>query len=307
MIKKKSIIFVICLILISIGGIILILFASSRMGPGISPDSVAYIAAARNILNGHGVSILYNTDGTIPLSLWQPVNPETINNVFMWPPAYPFLLSAIGIFGLNIITGARWLNAILFGINIFTITLLIKKVTNSIILPLLSAILLVFSVDLVLIHYMIWSEPLFICFSVSGLFLLVKYLNNNKIGYLCYSSILLGLAFFTKYSGVSLIITGLIVILFLRQNKFYKKITHSIIFISISCVPIAFWFIRLSFLSNGSNIRNLNFNLINKDEIIIMLQNITKWLLPGRIPLNHSLIVFGIIVILIGDIVKCCG
>lgn len=43
---------ILMLVLISSIGIAISLFVSSRLGIGISPDSVAYIASALNLLNG---------------------------------------------------------------------------------------------------------------------------------------------------------------------------------------------------------------------------------------------------------------
>ncbi|MCL4385347.1 MAG: glycosyltransferase family 39 protein [Cyanobacteria bacterium] len=297
--KKNNYIFFIVLFLIIIGGFLLILILTSKMGPGLSPDSVAYIAAARNLLNGRGVAVLYNSNGTVPLNLWQPMNVNEIKHVMEWPPGYPITLSLTGIFGLNILTGARWLNAILFGLNIFITSFIIKKITNSIILPIFSGLLFVFSKDMIFNHYMIWSESLFILLAFLGLFFLINYLSENKISFLLLSAFILGLAFLTKYVGATLIIAGVIGILFLNNEKISKKIIRSLIFIVISCLPIGAWFIRFMFLGSGSSVRRINFNPVKVDEIKMMIDAITKWLLPGRFSLNLRIVLTGIFIVLV--------
>lgn len=297
--KNHQDLLLICVLtLIGIGGFILILIATSSMGAGLSPDSVAYIAAARNILNGHGVTILYNNSGTVPLNLWPPMNPNEINHVILTPPLFPFILSLTGLFGLNILKGARYLNAFLFGFNIFLIGFFMKKITNSIILSILTSTLFLISTNLIFVHYMTWSEPLFITFFIVGNLLLIEYLVSLKIKFLYFSAFFYSLAILTRYAAAILVISGVIAILLLNGEKIYKKIIRSIIFIVISCFPLGVWYIRLKFLKSGSAIRRLIFYPIKIDEIKMMLDNITRWILPGRLPLNIRIILVGIIILI---------
>jgi RNA 3'-terminal phosphate cyclase len=52
------------------------LLLATRAGPGLSPDSVTYVSAARNLTDGHGYSGFTGSALTV------------------FPPAYPALLAA---------------------------------------------------------------------------------------------------------------------------------------------------------------------------------------------------------------------
>ena len=149
------------LIILALIGIVLIIAVSSSWGIGLTPDSAAYIAAARNFINGNGLSILYNDDGT-PLNLWAPSAFNEAEHVMLWPPLYPIVLSIFGFFTTNMFEIARYLSAVLFGLNILIIGLIIKRITRSIWLSLFGAAIMITSDVVMGIHSMAWSEPLFI-------------------------------------------------------------------------------------------------------------------------------------------------
>ena len=87
---------------LSIAGIIVVLVATHRYGgAGIDPDSVDYIACARNLLSGIG---LLDHEG-LPFT--------------KWPPLFPLLLAALGAVGVDPLQGGRLLNAAAFGLSVF--------------------------------------------------------------------------------------------------------------------------------------------------------------------------------------------
>ena len=297
--RKKFYFIIIILIIFSLTGFALIFFITSKTGPGLSPDSVAYIAAARNILNGNGLAVLFNTDGTIPLNLWQPTYLNETIHIFKWPPFYPSILSLTGIFGLDIIEGARWLSSVLFGLNIFLIGFIIIKTTKSVFLPLFASLLFLFSKEIIYIHHMAWSEPLFILLAFLGLLLIINFFDTKKLLLLFLSALCSGLAFLTRYSGAVLVITAVIALLFLNREKISNRILHASLFAALSCLPTGIWFLRLQFLKSGLSVRRLGFNPVTTDEVRFMIDNITKWFIPGRIFFILRVIFTGIIGILI--------
>ncbi|MHB1347182.1 MAG: glycosyltransferase family 39 protein [Candidatus Humimicrobiaceae bacterium] len=277
----------------------LIFFITSTTGPGMSPDSVAYVAAARNILDGNGMAVLFNSDGTIPLNLWQPVHLNEAIHVFKWPPLYPFMLSLVGISGLDIIEGARWLSSALFGLNIFMIGFIIIKTTRSIFLSLSASLIFLFSKEIIYIHHTIWTEPLFILLGFFGLFFLINFIDTKKLSFLFLSALFIGLSFLTRYSGAVLVITSVIALLFFKKEKINKKILHASIFVLLSCLPVVIWFARLQFLKSGISVRRLGFNPIRTDELRLFIENISKWFMPGSAPFILRLIFTGLVCILI--------
>lgn len=289
--NKRNVIFISILIILALIGIVLIIAVSSSWGIGLTPDSAAYIAAARNFLNGNGLSVLYNDDGT-PLNLWAPKTFSEAEHVMLWPPLYPIVLSIFGFFTTNMFEIARYLSAVLFGLNILIIGLVIKKITRSIWLSLFGAAIMITSDVVMGIHSMAWSEPLFIFFGFLGVYFIIDYLQNNKNSFLYISAILLALAFLTRYVGITLVASGALAVLFLNNRSVKKRIIDCVVFIAISCIPVSIWII-----STNSSPRTFVFHPVNYIQIKFTLINISRWLLPDRIPNIIRVGISGIFVI----------
>src|SRR5690606_15935944 len=86
-----------------IAGAITVLLAT-RWGIGTSVDSVAYLHGASTLAAGTG-------------------EPALVQHA----PLYSFLLAAGARLGVDPMAGARWLNALTFGINIFLVGFLIRR------------------------------------------------------------------------------------------------------------------------------------------------------------------------------------
>ena len=103
------------LLAISLLGVIIILVNTSKLGPGISHDSVAYIYAAKSLLNGDGYAYFGYTSPFI-----------------QWPPLFPTILAAANGIGMDVLTASRIINAIVFGWIIFFSGLwLLKNIRNK--------------------------------------------------------------------------------------------------------------------------------------------------------------------------------
>ena len=77
--KKRKITSLALIIAVIIIGICVILFITAQWGIGMSSDSVFYYAGAQNLQNGHGITVLFNEEGTIPLTLW-----PWMNKIIRW-------------------------------------------------------------------------------------------------------------------------------------------------------------------------------------------------------------------------------
>ncbi len=80
---------------------IIAILATGPFGVGISPDSVAYISAARNLL----------IDGTLRTFDSEPL--------VSWPPAFPALIAVPGLIEVDARKAARFTNAIILGLIVF--------------------------------------------------------------------------------------------------------------------------------------------------------------------------------------------
>jgi len=282
-------------LILAISGIILGFFITSEYGPGITPDSVAYIAGAKNIINGNGITILYNDkEAKEPLKLWASSDDVIEPLIFHWPPFYPLVLALIGIFSSSLINGARLLNILLFGINIILVFIVIKYYTKSIWLSIFSTLIMLTSKVMLFVHTNAIPEPLFLFFSFTGLFLLAYYLEKKKLLFLVLSSLSVSLAFLSRYIGASLVMTGVIGMLIFDYEKIKKKLIDCSVFIVISCTPMFFWLYRTRVVGGNITDREFIFHPITLNEIFRIPVVITKWIIMADNSWVNSTIILSI-------------
>jgi hypothetical protein len=176
--------------------------AASRHGVGASPDSVVYIGVARNLLAGRGLTEPFGALVDTPLT--------------RYPPLYPALLAAGGPLGLDPLATARWISALLFGVNILFVGLaLATLLPRARWLPVVGALLAASGLPLLTMHSMAWSEPLFLLLNFLSLLALAAYLDQGRPAALVLAGALGGLALLTRYAAFPLVAVGVLGLLFM--------------------------------------------------------------------------------------------
>ena len=260
---------VLCFVLLSLTGVLALAFAT-RWGVGISPDSATYIGVARSLLEGKGLSIPFGSAEARPMT--------------HYPPLYPLLLSAIGTLGPDPQIGARWLNVLLFGANILLAGMIINRyASTSIWISLFGSFVILSSVDMLAIHIWAWTEPLFIFFGFSGLYLLARYLEKPKRFLLLASSVAIALAFLTRYPGMAFVATGTIGLFFLNRETSRDRIRDICIFLAICLLPTALWMTRNMYVAESLTNRNPAFHPITSNKISAGLYTVSTWIFPTKL------------------------
>ena len=251
---------------------ITILFYSTYLGAGVSPDSFRYITAANNLNDGIGLQILAPDGGFEPLALWAPF--------------YPIVLSVFGWLGVDIYSAASILNALMMGANILLIGVMIARLTpGSWVAPLIGSSVLLISVDVLSVHAWVWTEPTAIFLGFLGLLLLDYFLVDNKIGFLLASALCLGLAFITRYAAFPFVASGILaLIMYYRGERLGRKLAVSGGFIVLSIIPMLFWVYRNLSLTGSSISRTIQLRGGALKQLEPGLLVVSDWILPGRIP-----------------------
>ena len=144
-VKYRNLFKLIVLGLLGFTGAGIILLITSRYGAGLTPDSAAYISAARNLAEGNGF-LTYNG-----------------LHLVVQPPLYSIILAVIKKITLvDPQTSAGYLNAFLFGLIIYLSGLLLLRYLKSFVLILLGTVSVLISYALVQASLMALSELLFI-------------------------------------------------------------------------------------------------------------------------------------------------
>lgn len=209
-------------------------------GAGVSPDSVAYIGGARNILLGNG----FYLDGS-PIT--------------HFPPLYSIVLAGAGVLDNNLVETARLLNAFLFGANAVLLALSVYLSAGRRLLTATCAALVFFSsASLIAVHAEAWSEPLFLSLTLLGILLLCQYIHEPRLPLLIGSSLSLGFAALTRYIGIAFLPGALVMVLVgTGDGRARKRLLSVLLWISLAIGPLALFAARNAILAGSATDRSL--------------------------------------------------
>lgn len=201
----------------SIVGFIIILLFTRYGGIGISPDSIEYVSVARNLIVGNGFTEYSGSP------------------MVAFPLFYPFFLAAVMfITQHDIISLAPYLNGFLFATLILLSGIIIEKFKyKTKIYKRILLVIIVICPALIEIYTMLWSESLFILFILIFILLFHKYLLKHNIWSLVSAALIASIAFDTRYAGITLVASGVVLIFFDKYLKWNRKLVHILIFGSI--------------------------------------------------------------------------
>ena len=262
---SKSVLTVSLIVLAVLGALLVGL--STRWGIGCSPDSVFYISLARSLQAGEGYRGLYGVPRT------------------EWPPLYPSLLALAGLTGPDPQAAARWINAGRMLANVLLVGLILRQHTRLWWMPLLGAWLTLTSVDLLTIHSMAWSEPLFIVLSLVALALMAAYAQRQSCSLLLAAAAATAAATLTRYAGLSLVATGVTVAALLTRAKLARRVARCAMFAVPASVPFLCWMIRNALVAGKTTGRTLRYHPMTLLDVQIGLKTVSLWFLPHWVPL----------------------
>lgn len=278
LLKYKNIFKQISLGILGCIGASIILLITNLHGAGTTPDSAAYISAARNLADGHGL-LTYNG-----------------LHLIVQPPLYPIMLAIIKkILFIDPLISAGYVNALLFGLIVYLSGLLLLKYLNSFALVFLGTISILISFALVQASLMALSEPLFIFLVLLFLYYFESYISKHDFISLFLFSISAALACITRYTGVIIILTGIICILLWSRNNNKEKFWHSLIFLLITVLPITMWVIR-NYILSGTLVGQRAASSYTLFENLNFFYNTV---LPWFLPLNSKWIYFTSILLIV--------
>ena len=241
-----------------------------RHGVGASGDSVWYMQGAENILKGYGYGI-QRGDGFQPITLF--------------PPFFSIVLAGLGLTGVPVFTLAGYLNAALFGANIFLTGWLVHRLTGSTFASILASAFTLLCVDLFVMHIWAMSEPLYLTLTLLSLLALLEYQIRARFHLLAWSALAGGLAVLTRYVGISLVATLCLWLLVFGTGSRKKRIGDALAAGLLGLLPVALFFLRNTAL--GSNLSGRSSILARSlpiENYVKLAQTLTAWFLPWITP-----------------------
>lgn len=290
--RNQHIVFFIFLIVIAFGAMT-VLYVSSTAGLGFGNDSVAYVGAARNILDGNGYA---RTSGG-----------GEIKPITHYPPLFSLVLAAgSALIHYDPIRIARGLIIILWGLSAFLGGWLIWRMSRSMIAGLLFAFSFAVNGSLLFVYAVIMSEPLYIVLTFAAFLSFFAYVNHfplfshqAKPGiaeanlrenggieggrawlWLLIAGILSGLAYLTRYSGLAILATIALVLLLTEFG--WKAKLRAIGIYLVGALPLLLaWFLRNSLRGLSATNRVLSYHPISAEKVDSGFRAVWEWLIPG--------------------------
>jgi hypothetical protein len=234
------------------GAFMLMAWITAR-GPGVSPDSVAYLETARSLLAGNGFFA-----GDQPLTAY--------------PPVYPLLLAIAGWFQHgNVLHAARWLGALLFAVNVMLLGISFFVSTKHSLAAMGCGMLVVLaSAPVLRLHAMAWSEAPFIAFTLGAYLLLALYLARSRPWLLLAAALCAGIAMATRYIGFTMLPAMAGVLLFFSERPLRRKLGETLLLTVVASLPLAAWLIRNSICTGMATNRNLTLHPMGPDRALLL-------------------------------------
>src|SRR5258708_6559379 len=239
--------------------VLLVAFAgmmfATRSGAGLTPDSLTYVNTARQLMQGQPLTEI-------------PVNGKA-NPYTHFPPLFPILMAITStLLRSDPLQAGRYINCLLFGLNALLVALMLHKAGSRYYIAILGVIFMLAADEMIYIHLMIWSEPLFILLMLSGIYFLQRFLRSNSISDLAISALAVGLSALVRYVGVAFIVAEFFYILFLARKSWRTQLRLLLLQGVVASIPIALWSIRNIAISGSASDRQLFFHPLMVSDIV---------------------------------------
>lgn len=202
----------------------IVTLVATRNGPGMDPDSIVYIAAGRGLFMGEG-----------------------FGDLVRWPPGYPLLIAGMMHLGMAAEQAARLVVALSLALSVYPLCVL-GRILGGRLAGYLSCLIPLAMWPLALVSVYAWSEMPYILFSLCVVLCLTVLAigrhDRQRLRILGAAAALAGMAALTRYIGISLVVTGGLLLLFNSRVELRRRMAEAIAFCGLAALPAGAWVIR---------------------------------------------------------------
>lgn len=257
---------------LSLAGVLLVLLIT-RLGGYLSDDSYYYIYPARDFIAGKGFHPSY-----------------------IFAPLLPLVLALIGLTGVDPLIAARWLNAILFGVNIFLVGRIVRRSGVPAAFALLAAALVLLADVVAEAHGWVMSEALSFTFMLLSLDFCLTYLSSGSRRAWWLSAICAALTVLARYAALPLIAAlCLALLLFAPFKRLLVRLKEAVLFGLVGLLPIILYWLRNQ-MTSGHPVRYQQYFFVpfTRDQLTWFSYNWLSLFVPGRLLRGHEILALGL-------------
>jgi hypothetical protein len=256
------------LLILSLMGALIVLF-NTRLGAYWSDDTYYYIQPAREFMAGNGFHPSY-----------------------IFGPILPFVLSLVSLFKIDPLVSIRWINAFFFGVNLYLLALIIRKITGSISFSLIGIAIILLSDVVLETHGWAMSEALAITFMLASILATLAYIESNRRIIWVLATVGAALSVLTRFAMLPLIPAICLTVLIIKNHRpFIYRFRDSFLMGIASLIPVLLYWLR-NILVSGHPVRYEQYiqTAFNKSQLIWFIYNWFSLFIPGRFLRGHELI-----------------
>ena len=203
----------------------LALVRQMNFGPGLTPDSAAYLSVASALLSGDGFAPFFG-------------------EYTIYAPLFPLALSVAALFVDDVIHVAAVVNAAAFGGTVVLAASWLHRRQAPLWLSFCAGLAGALSLPLANLAAHVWSEALFVLLVMWSLALLDRHLLVGGWRWLVASAICAGMCFVTRYMGIAVLVSAAVVLLATGQEPFKTKAWRVVAYLAVAAAPMGLWTVR---------------------------------------------------------------
>ncbi len=201
----------------------LALLITSGYGPGLDPDSMAYVGAATSFARGDGLRV--------PMGKWE--SRDSTVALTVWPPAFPAAMAAAQSVGIAPLASARIVNAL----SAAATAAIVVAIFAGAVTPLTAVvgfIAILATPSFVVVHLNVLSEPLFL----AGMLLTLYGMVSRRPKIAAAGAVA---AVMTRYAGVAAGAAAAFWFLFLVDGPLRQRIRNATISAAPAALSLLLW------------------------------------------------------------------
>ncbi|MES2358105.1 MAG: hypothetical protein V4529_07145 [Gemmatimonadota bacterium] len=242
----------------------LVFLSTSSPGPGLDPDSMAYMGAATSLVRSGRMRV--------PTAEWE--RTDSTSSLSLWPPGFPAAIAVPVFLGASPVQSARWINVAAAAVTAATIVLLISGPLG--IFAGVAGAVVIFVTQAVFDTYLsVLSEPLFIALMLLLLFVMV-YARDRLI----LLSVIATATVMVRYAGASAPAAAVIWTLFDSQRDFRARVRRATTVAFLPFIALTLWFARTAMVPDRHATPKLHVYGGWSDTVVQARDTLAEWLAP---------------------------
>ena len=201
----------------------LVLLRGANYGVGLQVDSASYISVTRNLAAGKG------------FVEWNAAEYKEA------PPLFPLTLAFAGLFGLDAVEAAGYVNAAAFGLTVLATAMWLRRRVRSRFLVVWAGGVCALAPPLTYFAAEAMTEALFILFAALSLFALDRFLESGKPAPFYLGASCAALAWLTRYPGIVLPAAAAPLLLLRKGAPLRVRARNAAVFAGVSTAPVCLW------------------------------------------------------------------